>query len=832
MDSTKKLDQEQLIQALSYSDNATAVYTGEEITIEFANDAMLKAWGKTKEVIGSTLGEALPEISDQPFLEMLQRVWKTGVDDIGKAIPAELFLDGRKQLFYFDYQYRAVRDGEGTIYCILHTATDVTEKINNRELIEKAVEREVLLQREQALNEELASANEELFATNEELSRTKENLSQLYTELETRIAYRTFELAKSESRLRYLLSDAPVAIAVFSGRELTIESANKKVLEAWGKDSSIIGRPLEIAVPEVVGQEFLGILDQVFLTGEPYFGYEVKALLEREGKIEEVYSNFVYQPLKDENGVTRSIMLAASVVSEQVAARHQVHQLNEELTVINEELSESQERLMFINLDLKASERRLDQILSELPAPVVVLLGPDQIISTTNDALLRFWDRRKEEVMGKPMLEVFPELESQPFPGLWKKVLDTGEQIINREKQVVFRDKNTGKDKPFFVDYYYQPLTDASGKRLGVLATVIDVTDKVRSRKQVEEAETRLRLAIDSSEMGTWYINALTREFISSPRLKEIFGFFSDEEMSFDMAMGQIHQEYREEVLRGVEEAIANGTAYNMEYPLTGYRDGQTRWIRATGKLYGNSEEETGNLSGTGQDITQRKLEEQRKDDFLSIASHELKTPITTLKGSLQLLAKYREKLNSPLVPRLIDQANLSIDKITGLVNDLLNTTRTNEGQLHLNKTVFSIKEMLKGSCGHIRMGRKHDLIIEGAEELKVNADEVRIDQVVVNFVNNAAKYAPESRDIFIVIEDLGTMAKISVRDSGPGIPLDKILHIFDRYYRADYSGAQYSGLGLGLYISSEIIKRHGGEIGVESELGKGSDFWFTLPLA
>jgi signal transduction histidine kinase len=107
----------------------------------------------------------------------------------------------------------------------------------------------------------------------------------------------------------------------------------------------------------------------------------------------------------------------------------------------------------------------------------------------------------------------------------------------------------------------------------------------------------------------------------------------------------------------------------------------------------------------------------------------------------------------------------------------------------------------------------------------------MRIDQVVVNLVNNAVKYAPDQKEIYLVVEDLDDKIKISVRDTGPGIPEDKVAHLFDRYYRVDYSGAQYSGLGLGLYISAEIIKKHGGEIGVDTEVGKGSTFWFTVPI-
>jgi PAS domain S-box-containing protein len=497
---------------------------------------------------------------------------------------------------------------------------------------------------------------------------------------------------------------------------------------------------------------------------------------------------------------------------------------------LNEELNKSQESLLVTNLDLQSSENRLNKILSELPVPVVVLMGPTQIITTTNDALLKFWDRSREEVLGKPMLEVFPELKRQIYPAIWKDVLESGAHITHSEILVTYKDKVTGEDRPFFIDYFCQPLEDRAANRIGVITTVVNVTEKVRSRKLIEEAESRLRLAIDSAKLGTWYVDIITRELKMSDRLKEIFGFYQTDEVTLEAATDQILEEYRADVVQAIENSISNAASYDVEYPLKGFRDGAIRWVRATGKLY-EDVNGNGNFSGTMQDITQRKNEEQRKDDFLSIASHELKTPVTALKGSLQLLSAKKDDLSNPIVPRLITQANVSVEKITHLIDDLLNTTRTNQGQLHLNYTEFTIVDMLEKCCHHIRMGGKHELILQGDRNLKMWADEIRIDQVVVNLVNNAAKYAPDQREIYLIVEDLGDWAKISVKDSGPGIPQDKVAHLFDRYYRVDYGGIQYSGLGLGLYISAEIIKKHKGEIGVNTGVGQGSTFWFTVPI-
>jgi PAS domain S-box-containing protein len=829
MNQEKRLNKNSLLDILCTSQTATAVYSGEEILIELANPAMLKAWGKGPEVVGRTLSDALPEIANQPFVKMLQKVWRSGIDDVGEAIAAKLVVDGKLQLYYFDYAYRAIKNSEGKVYAIFHTAIDVTEKINSRQELERAREQREQFEREQALNEELAAANEELSATNEELQAVQNSLYKINSELESRVEARTAALSDSESRLRYLLSDAPIAIAVLRGRELIIEIANKKILEVWGKNEDVIGKRLYLALPELAGQNFLRLLNEVYTSGKPHYGVEAKGLFEQNGNLEEVYLNFVYKPLQDQHGVTSGIMVTANVVTEQVIARQKVQQLNEELTSINEELNESQERLLITNLDLQSSENRLNRILSELPIPVVVLMGPEQIISTTNAALLKFWNRSKEEVLGKPMLKVFPELKDQVYPAIWKQVLEGGEPLKDPEKVVTYKDKVTGEDRTFYIDYYCQPLQDRIGNPVGVISTVVNMTEKVRSRKLIEEAESRLRLAVDSAKLGTWYVDLSSRELKTSARLKEIFGFYQTDEVTLAAATGQILEEYRADVIQAIEHAMSDAASYDIEYPLKSFRDGTIRWVRATGKLYEN-ESGKGNFSGIVQDITQRKTEEQRKDDFLSIASHELKTPVTSLKGAIQLLDRKKNDLGNPVVPRLITQANISVEKITYLIDDLLNTTRTNQGQLHLNYSEFTIVEMLEKCCHHIRIGGKHELILQGDRSLIMWADELRIDQVVVNLVNNAVKYSPNQREIYLIIEDLGDWVKVSVKDNGPGISKDKLGHLFDRYYRVDYSGVQYSGLGLGLYISAEIVKKHNGRIGVESEIGKGSTFWFTVP--
>ena len=234
---------------------------------------------------------------------------------------------------------------------------------------------------------------------------------------------------------------------------------------------------------------------------------------------------------------------------------------------------------------------------------------------------------------------------------------------------------------------------------------------------------------------------------------------------------------------------------------------------------------------GTATDIHDLKNLQQQKDDFISIASHELKTPITSLKASLQLLDRIKDEPTSQTVPRLIGQANKSLTRLNVLVEDLLNVSKLNHGQLNLHKTQFNLYQLVSDCCQYIRIEEVYSVLIKGDNTLYAYGDERQVEQVLTNLLNNAMKYAPSSKEINIKIEKTDGMAKVSVTDKGPGISPEKVPHLFDRYFRVDSTGIQFSGLGLGLYISAEIVKKHDGQIGVDTEVGKGSTFWFTIPL-
>lgn len=222
-----------------------------------------------------------------------------------------------------------------------------------------------------------------------------------------------------------------------------------------------------------------------------------------------------------------------------------------------------------------------------------------------------------------------------------------------------------------------------------------------------------------------------------------------------------------------------------------------------------------------------------KKDDFIGIAAHELKTPLTSIKAYLQFVGRIKLSGEEGMkIYPFIAKANNQVNRLTEIIKDLLDVARINENQLGLKLNTFSLREaILEASEELFNSIKTHELLIEGEPDIEIEADKFRIEQVMINLISNAVKYSPKSNKVILEVEQEQNMVKVSVTDFGIGIQNDHLQHIFHRYFRVEVTSQNYSGLGLGLYISKGIIKRHGGELGVNSKEGEGSTFWFTIPL-
>ena len=293
-----------------------------------------------------------------------------------------------------------------------------------------------------------------------------------------------------------------------------------------------------------------------------------------------------------------------------------------------------------------------------------------------------------------------------------------------------------------------------------------------------------------------------------------------------------VHPDDIEETIAAYVDALESGKAFEIENRYRRGRDGSYRWHLNRSVPLRN---ETGEIIfwvGTATDIEDQKRELERKDEFIGVASHELKTPLTSLKGYLQLISMHKKDELPAIVKQYIGKANMAINKLQFLVDNLLDVSKIKAGRLNYNLDVVSLR-LIVNACveNAMHMYNSFEFEVKNETDYMIKGNAERLEQVLMNLVNNAVKYSAGNKRITVKTHKYENWVRVSVTDFGIGLSDEQKFKIFERFYRVEDKKNMTSGLGMGLYISSEIINTHNGKIGVESELGKGSTFYFDLPL-
>jgi PAS domain S-box-containing protein len=368
-----------------------------------------------------------------------------------------------------------------------------------------------------------------------------------------------------------------------------------------------------------------------------------------------------------------------------------------------------------------------------------------------------------------------------------------------------------------------------------VQSELLDANLKLEERvlnrtKELAYSEALMQSAIESAQMGTWYIHTETREFKSSARTREIFGFDHDKKMTYHEVLARIHSDQRQMVLNAIENSIQQCVPFNVEYQIDKLNDYEIVWVRCIGNIHYDDNGKPDFITGVIQDITEQKQDEQRKNDFIGMVSHELKTPLTSLSAYIQILQKGFKGTDQTLIG-LLDKAYGQIKRMNRMINGFLTISHLESGKIHLNKQHFSLDKLLTATTEEISMmGPDHQFEHLPGDEVIVFADQEKIINVISNILINAVKYSPGKTIIEVRCYKEDSYATVSVKDYGIGIKLTDTEKLFERYYRVE-GNKSISGFGIGLYLSAEIIHRHNGKIWVESEVGKGSTFYFSLPI-
>jgi len=666
------------------------------------------------------------------------------------------------------------------------------------------------------------------------------------------------QLEINQHRMENMVNATSMGMTVLKGRELIVEFANLPMLMIWNRTiDQVIGNRIMDIFPELADQPFPQMLAEIFNTGKTLAISEMEVDISTAEGIKHTYADFKYAPLFDVNGNVESIVATVIDINDIVVTRHlleaseeEQQSLNEELNTTVEELAASNEELAAANEEMMAtneelaeihqslhqkitelgeSENRFRDMIERAPVAMLVLRGPDLVFEIVNPRMQKLLTKGTE-IIGKTLLEGLPEISDQPILEVIYQVYRTGEPYYGFERPVSLI--RNGIQAMGYFDIVYTPLIE-DGTITGVLQVVTEITEQIEIRKELQKAEEMLRFSIEAANVGTWYFDIATQAFVPSSSMKRLFGYELDEEMNYQNILQQIGEEYRTKVTAAASGTLYKGANFSVEFPAIGFHDQKIRWLRAIGKLDHDAEGKLSHFSGVVIEITEQKQDEIRKNDFIAMVSHELKTPLTSLKGYMQLLTANAKKSDDAFTINALERGNTQITKMTAMINGFLNVSRLESGKIYLEKAPFALEELMNDIIEEISITtHSHEIVMLPGDQCTITADADKIGQVINNFLSNAVKYSPAGSRIEVAVKTAGNKVNISVKDQGMGINPGDLDKIFDRFYRVQNQHAQnISGFGIGLYLCAEIVYRHDGRIWVESEIGEGSTFHFSIPM-
>jgi len=372
------------------------------------------------------------------------------------------------------------------------------------------------------------------------------------------------------------------------------------------------------------------------------------------------------------------------------------------------------------------------------------------------------------------------------------------------------------------------PLKNEYGEVEAGLVMAMDISDL----KQGEEKSAKLAAIIESSDDAI--ISKTLESVITSwnDSAERMFGYKANEIIG-ETIYKLIPPERQEEEPRILAQLKSGERVEHFETQrLT--KDGRLLDVSLTISPIKDGQGNIIGLSKIARDITERKQDETRKSDFIGMVSHELKTPLTSLNAILQVANYKLKNSGDPFLAGAMDRANTQVKRMTVMINGFLNISRLEAGKLLIEKDDFELDELLREIFEETKLiVSTHTVNLVQSGSIKVNADRDKIYSVISNFVSNAVKYSPKGSTIELGCQLLDDKVIVDVKDEGMGIESQDLAQIFNRYYRVESKDMKHiAGFGIGLYLSAEIIDRHDGEIWAESEKGKGSTFYFSLPLA
>ena len=604
-------------------------------------------------------------------------------------------------------------------------------------------------------------------------------------------------LVESENNFRKLIEQAPVAICVVKNVDFKLEIVNESMLKMWNlKANEVLNKPIFESFPETK-HHFYKILVNTYTTGQSIIQNEVPVFLPRKNDSPKLfYLNFIFNSIKNKKGDIEGVMLVATDVTDQVNARLQ-------------------------NVD--AEER------ARLAVDAVNLGTYDYNISTGEfnnspraGAIIGVKAQLSREEM---LLAIHPE-DKEVQVEKFAESLISGKLFY--EVRVVWNDESIHWIRVEGKVYY-----DGNNKPVRILGTVLDITDERDAEEELQKTNQRLAIALEVGQLGSYEMDLNNGNIYASERFRKNYGLDDTSPVTLEIITSLILPEYLESVKEKINNAIINKTNYSIEYPIQ-RPDKSFHWIRCSAKARYDITSKSYVLIGVTEDITELKKSQQQKDDFIGFASHELKTPVTSIKSYSQMMEEILLEKGDLQVAGMAAKIGVQVKRLNNLITDLLDITKINSGSLAIVKSSFNFSDLVKSIIDDIqnttvKINIIDDLLVTGL----IESDKERIVQVVTNLINNAIKYSPNSNRIIVHTSLRNKEFLFSVQDFGVGIAKQHHKKVFEQFYRVSGDLQHtFPGLGLGLYISSEIINQLGGKIWIKSNVEgeEGVTFCFSLP--
>ncbi len=351
-----------------------------------------------------------------------------------------------------------------------------------------------------------------------------------------------------------------------------------------------------------------------------------------------------------------------------------------------------------------------------------------------------------------------------------------------------------------------------------------------KSSNTIIPVEEQFRIMADTAPVMIWISGTDKKYYFFNQGWLAFTGRTLEEEMGSGW-VENLHPDDYERCFKTYHAAFDARNTFRLEFRLKRF-DGQYRWLLNNGVPRYTAEGDFAGYIGSCVDIHEMVEAESLKDEFISSASHELKTPVTTIKVYSQMLEDFFDKEGNDRPLKFLKKVNTQVVKLTKLINNLVDLTKIQGDVYEYQYSYFDFNKLIAEEVKKAQYETSQQVIrLEGFAEKQVFGDRERIRQVISNLLDNAVKFSPEADSVEVLVSETGTELSVSVIDHGIGIEENQRTKIFNRFYRVyNRTANTFPGLGLGLYIASQIVQQHGGEIQVDST-GDGTKFTFTIPF-